>query len=492
MIQMRFCSLTLGCKVNQFETQGIESILVSLGHTQAKPGDGCDVCIVNTCAVTAQSARKSRQAVRRMRNAEPDALVAVCGCLTQLEPQTALSLGADLVGGSGDRRGFALEIEQLYNEKRADGSFAWRKQEDGSLAFLGDSGKQGDGLLAFSGGDEEMSPDFREPSLRFSEMSQRFRESSISMVADARAERQAFEELPPGVAAGRTRALVKIQDGCDNRCAYCVIPNARGRSRSLPAERAAGQARSLGEQGFREIVVTGIEISSYGKDLPGNPTLTDAMRTISLAAPGARLRLGSLDPGAVTEGFCRELGAISNLCDHFHLSLQSGCDATLRRMGRKYGTDAVSGAVSSLRRLFPDCGITADLIVGFPGETDAEFGQTLEFIKAAAFSGMHIFPFSARPGTRAADMPGQLDKCVKRERAGIAAATAQAMSHRFRLSQVGKTVTVLFERRRCGFWAGHSGNYIEVCAEGAEGKNSMHEVRLAAVEGGFVFGEIID
>jgi len=300
-----------------------------------------------------------------------------------------------------------------------------------------------------------------------------------------------FEDIPPGGGAARTRALLKIQDGCDNYCAYCVVPFVRGRARSLPVARAAENAALLCGRGYREIVITGIEISSYGKDLDGAPALGRVAREISAAAPGARLRLGSLDPGAVTGGFCRELGAVPNLCNHFHLSLQSGCDDTLRRMGRKYGAGEALEAMGSLRQAFPDCGITADLIVGFPGETDAEFMQTLAFIWAAGFSGMHIFQYSPRPGTRAADMPEQVEKGAKRARARAAAAVAAIMAHDFRLGQVGKTVQVLFERKRGGLWVGHSGNYIEVAAMEGGARNEICDVKITKIKDNLALGEII-
>ena len=437
---MIFCSITLGCKVNQYETQAIESILTAHGHIRSTPGAGCDVCIINTCTVTAESARKSRQAVRRLKKLEPSALIAVCGCLSQLDPSAVSGLGADITGGSGDRRAFAERIEQKAKNN----------------------------------------PEFRIPNSE-------------------------FEELPPGGAAGRTRALLKIQDGCDNFCAYCIIPYTRGRARSLPPHRAAEFARQLQAQGYLEIVITGIEIISYGKDFQYNgedhphiynvagedeSEFTKVVRAISAAAPNARLRLGSLDPGAVTDILCNELKSIRNLCAHFHLSLQSGCDETLRRMGRKYGTNSVREALSSLRRCFPDCGITADLITGFPGETDAEFAHTLEFIESAAFSGMHVFPFSPRPGTRAAVMPEQVEKRVRLERAKIASAAAADMARSFRLDQIGKTVEVLFERERAGYWIGRSCNYLEVAAKNGGEKNTIRPVLITEVRGNVVFGEI--
>ena len=446
---MRFCSATLGCKVNQYDTQAIESILTSRGHVQVAPGEGSDVCIINTCAVTAESVRKSRQTIRRMKKLEPGALIAVCGCFSQLDPSTPALLGADLVGGSGDRHEFALKIESASGRFSSADNLG---QESAPAEFSSVSAEQGSSTIV----------------------------SPMAIMHDNH----------PPVSSSRTRALMKIQDGCDNYCAYCIIPYARGRARSLSLDSAADYARQLGEQGFREIVVTGIEISSYGKDLEGNIALIDVVRKISGASPNVRLRLGSLDPCVVTDEFCAEMGGISSLCDHFHLSLQSGCDETLRRMGRKYNTDVVLEAVSSLRSRFPDGGITADLIVGFPGETDEEFKQTLEFIKTAAFSNMHIFPFSIREGTRAADMPNQITRDIKRGRAKIAARLAEEMASEFRLSQIGNNVEVLFERKRGGFWTGHSGNYIEVAVKAGGSKNSVQAVRITGVDNGFVWGEI--
>jgi len=384
---MRFCTVTLGCKVNQFETSAIGSILDLRGGTQVKPGEGADVCIVNTCAVTAESERKSRQIVRRVRKLEPDARIAVCGCLSQMAPSEIERLGVDFIGGTGDRNGFVSMIEDCSNGR--------------PLTLIDDPTER----RLF----EESSPDFRSH---------------------------------PDTARRMTRSLLKIQDGCDNYCAYCIVPYLRGPVRSLPVDRAADQTRRLRESGFREIIVTGIEISSYGRDLDGGYALIDVVREICLAAQNTRVRLGSLDPGALKEELCRDLSLIPNLCPHFHLSLQSGCDDTLRRMGRKYGAKNVREAMASLRHFFPDCGITADLITGFPGETDDEFIQTLEFIKSARFSDMHIFPFSPRPGTRAADMPDQIEKSVRRKRAGIAAVAAAEMAQEYKLSRVGKVVEV--------------------------------------------------
>ena len=428
---MKFCYVTLGCKVNQYETHAMISILISRGHIRAEAGQGCDVCIINTCAVTAESVRKSRQSVRRMKKLEPDALIAICGCFSQLEPDIAASLGADMVGGSGNRKGFTDELERMAESRK----------------------------------------------------------NASPVIAVDRLDEKIFEELLPGLTGGRTRANLKIQDGCDCFCSYCVVPYARGRSRSLPLERAVEQARYFAGAGYREIVITGIEISSYGKDLADRPSLIDVLKAVRSAAPKTRLRLGSLDPGSVNKEFRHGLSSISNLCDHFHLSLQSGCDDTLGRMGRKYRTDDVSEAILELRRLFPDCGVTADLIAGFPGETDTEFKKTMEYIKSAAFSDMHVFPFSPRPGTPASLMPDQIEKSVRRRRARTAANLAEEMFCDFRIGQIGKIVEVLFEQKRRDLWVGHSGNYMEIAAKGGA-VNSIYPVRITAVEDKRVFGEI--
>ena len=522
---MRFYSVTLGCKVNQYETQAIESILRAHGHTRVKPGAGCDVCVINTCAVTAESARKSRQALRRIKNLEPSALIAVCGCLAQLEPSTISEIGADLIGGSGDRHGFALQIEGLVQGAGDAGDEGSGVRGQGS----GDAGGEGSGdrddlrknqnraqrsgsVLERTNNEMERMPEparAKRSEVYEDEATKRARNRAceVSRLSEVRDDEgipnSEFEDLPPGGVDGRTRALLKIQDGCDNFCAYCVIPYARGRVRSLLPHKAVEYARQLDERGFLEIVITGIEISSYGKDLlryeesgdegAAHSALVGVIRGISAAAPHARLRLGSLDPGAITEAFCHELSTIKNLCDHFHLSLQSGCDETLRRMGRKYSTDTVLETILSLRRHFPECGITADLITGFPGETDMEFEQTLDFIKSASFSGMHIFPFSPRPGTRAAVMPGQIKKGIRYERAKIASASAEDMALDFRLAQIGKTVEVLFERERDGHWIGHSRNYMEVAVNNGGVRNVIMPVLITGVNAdGVVFGMICD
>ena len=246
--------------------------------------------------------------------------------------------------------------------------------------------------------------------------------------------------------------------------------------RSLPPEKCAQQAGGLAAQGFSEIVVTGIEIASYGKDLPGRPGLADAVEAISHAAPGVRLRLGSLEPTVVTEDFCRRLAALGNVCPHFHLSLQSGCDDTLRRMRRKYDTGRFAGICSLLREYFPDCGLTADLICGFPGETEEDFAATLRFLERIGFLFVHAFPYSPRPGTAAEQMPGQLSRVVKEERVRRAGEVIRRMRSAYLEAQVGKTMPVLFEKPR----EGHSGSYCLVNTERAYPRNTVQNIQITA------------
>ncbi len=422
---------TLGCKVNQFESQAMASILAAHGHTVTEEETGLDAIVINTCAVTAESVRKSRQAVRRLKSQNPGALTAICGCWSQAEADEAAKLG-DVVYGSGDKAGFIAALERAAEER--------------------------DGIIS----------------------------------VDDPFARRVFEPLPVGSAEGRTRALLKIEDGCANFCAYCIIPYTRGRIRSLPPEQCAADAAGLQREGYKEIVLTGIEIASYGADLEGRPTLADAVEKICLAAPEVRIRLGSLEPRVVTEAFARCLAALPNLCPHFHLSLQSGCDATLARMRRKYDTERFYQSVEILRRYFPNCGITSDLITGFPGETEEEFARTLDFIEKCAFSAMHIFPYSLREGTRAASMEDQIPKAVKHSRAREAAKTAKRMKTAFLAAQVGLVHSVLFEQEaEPGVWSGHTGNYCEVRARGEALHNTVANVQIIESRDGVLWGKVL-
>lgn len=427
---MKYAILTLGCKVNQFETQAMERMLRARGHVPAAAGEA-DVVIVNSCAVTAESGRKSRQALRRMLSENPGAVGAVCGCYSQIEPDAAAALGAAVVFGSGDRAGFVEAVERAVRERAAQ-----RSVDD----------------------------PFR---------------------------RTAFEPLPAGALEGRTRAYLKIEDGCDNFCTYCVIPYARGRVRSMPLQDISAESARLQREGFKELIVTGIEISSYGKDLRDGSGLADAICAAAAAAPETRIRIGSMEPTVVTPEFCRRLLAAGNICRHFHLSLQSGCDRTLKAMDRKYDTARFRESASLLRETFPGCALTADLIAGFPGETEADLEQTLDFIRSIGFAEMHVFPYSIRPGTKAAEMPDQLSHAVKNARALRVSAAAEEMQLAYLDAQIGKTLSVLFETQQDGRWQGHSDTYCEVLAPGANLHGIIRNVQITAREGKKIVGNIV-
>ena len=284
---------------------------------------------------------------------------------------------------------------------------------------------------------------------------------------------------------------LKIAEGCDKHCTYCIIPYARGPVRSLSLEQAVEQTRQLAAEGYREIVLTGIEISSWGHDFKNGQSLIDLLEALSAAAPEVRLRLGSLEPRTVTEDFCRRAAALPNLCPQFHLSMQSGCDATLKRMNRKYDTARYLESVELLNRWFDRPAVTTDLITGFPEETEEEFAQTLDFIRKCRFAQMHIFPYSIRPGTPAAKME-QVPKAVKEERARRAAAVAEEMHRSYLEGCVGRTYPVLFEQPKNGKFFGHAPNYMEVLVDGAELHNALKNVRIVDVDGEALLGEIVE
>ena len=430
---MRFFITTLGCKVNQYESQAMEQQLRELGHTEVAPGEDFDLGIVNTCSVTAVADKKNRNVIRRLRKQCPEAVLAVCGCYSQVRPEDVRALGADVVSGSGDRKGFlSLALQTLEDRQK-------RELLDNAL------------------------------------------------------KRRDFEQLPAGGLSTRTRAMLKVQDGCSNFCSYCIIPYARGPVRSLPLEDALAQVRELVCAGYREIVVTGIEIASWGADLKrgaGNaerlPRLIDAVcRT---AAP-VRIRLGSLEPRIIDEDFCTLLRAHENLCPHFHLSMQSGSDTVLARMRRRYDTARYFESVALLKRHFPGCAVTTDMIVGFPGETEAEFQESLAFLRKCGFASMHVFPYSRRPGTPADQMPGQLGNAVKEARSAAAIAVAEEMNRSFRESMLGTVQAVLFEEEAGSLWTGHAPNSIRVYAPGEALHNRVLNVRITGLYEDGVRGE---
>ncbi len=430
---MRVAFYTLGCKVNQYETQALEQLFAQRGHVLVPFEGEADAYIVNSCTVTAVSDKKSRQTVRQARKRAPGAVIALCGCYPQTHPEDMDDLPVDLVAGTGDRARFVELVEQAWAERQP-------------ITALDDAMK-----------------------------------------------RRVFEPLPAGGLEGRTRAMLKVEDGCVNFCTYCIIPYARGPVRSLPLCDAVEQAKKLAAEGYKELVLTGIEISSWGHDFRDGSSLIDLVEAVCGAAPDCRVRLGSLEPRTVTEEFCVRGAKLDNLCPHFHLSMQSGCDATLRRMNRKYNTARFYESVSLLRRHFDAPAVTTDMIVGFPGETGGEFEQSLDFIQQCAFAAMHIFPYSRRPGTPAAAMPGQVLNAVKEERARRAGEIAAGMERDYLSRFAGQRVEVLFEEERDGLWRGHTARYSEVRVKSGENlHNRLCRVSVTGVGDGYLEGEILN
>ena len=425
---MKVAICTLGCKVNQYETQALEQELRHRGHTLTDFEETADIYVVNTCSVTAVSDKKSRQMLRQAKRRNPAAVIAACGCYAQTHPEDVKKLDLDVIAGTNDRAHFVDLLERAAREK-----------------------------------------------------------THIVNVDDVW-ERRKFEVLPAGGMVNRTRAMLKVEDGCVNFCTYCLIPYARGRVRSLPMEEAARQVRALREEGYREIVVTGIEISSYGSDFKDGTSLIDLLELIAREGGEMRIRLGSLEPRTITEEFCARAAKLKYLCPHFHLSMQSGCDATLKRMNRKYDTARFMESCELLRKYFDDPAITTDLITGFPEETEEEFAQTLDFIARVGFAEMHVFPYSIRPGTKAAAM-AQVDMSVREERAARAAAVAERMHQGYLARCVGKSFPVLFEQDRGEGSVGHAPNYMPVTV-GMKGlHNTVQNVRITAVDGDGLRGE---
>ena len=427
---MKFAFYTLGCKTNQYETQAMERLLIELGHSIGRWDENCDGYVINTCSVTAVADKKNRAIIRRCRKSHPQAVIAVCGCYSQHAKDAVESLDVDLIGGSANRAEFVVKLVEVAQTRMHQESL------DNALR------------------------------------------------------RREFEILPAGGLEERTRAMLKVQDGCINFCSYCIIPYTRGPVRSAPLELAVEQAKELARRGYKEIVITGIEIASWGFDLPSKPPMTVLLAAICQAVPDVRIRLGSLEPRVITEDFCQIMTQYNNLCPQFHLSMQSGCDTVLSRMKRKYDTARYYESVALLKQYFPDCAITTDMIVAFPGETEEEFAESLAFIRKCGFADMHIFPYSRRPGTPADKMQGQHDNATKEARSRAAIAVAEAMSHAYRENLIGTVQEVLFEEPENGYFTGHAPNYVKVYVQGDNLHNQIKDVRITGMYQDGVIGKI--
>ena len=398
---MKIFFVTLGCKVNQYESEAMRKLFEAAGYTAAEEISAADVVVVNTCTVTAVSSQKSRQMIRRAANVNRNCILVVVGCYAQSEPQVVSAIdGVDVIIGTKDRTRIVELVE-----------------------------------AAFANRGEKI-----------------FRVGNVDDIRD-------FEELPH--TPHRTRAFLKIEDGCDNRCAYCIIPNVRGRVRSRSLESIRAECLELKSAGYKEIVLTGIHIGAYGRDLRG-VSLVDAVKTVLDAADPLRLRLGSIESAELTDELIDLLKRDSRLCNHMHLPLQSGSDEILRAMRRPYTTKNFSELTARLIAEVPEISIGTDLIVGFPGETDELFAETLNFIREQPFSKIHVFPFSARRGTLAATLPNQIAPQVKKSRAVSAVELSRAKSENFSSRLIGRTVEIIAETSTGGIVDGLTKNYVRV------------------------------
>ena len=425
---------TLGCKVNQYESEAIAERIEQMGHRVLPVPRDCDACIINTCTVTSESDRKVGQTVRRAMHQNPHAVILVTGCLAQTNPEQLAAIpGVDYISGNADKLSVA----------------------DRAIALVAQGKKLSSPII------DRTPPDAK----GFEKMCIR-----------------RFD---------RTRAYIKIQDGCESHCTYCIIPTARGRIRSKDREEVLNEVRMLTEMGCREVVLTGIETASYGKDLK-DCDLAEILRRVSDIPNIGRVRLGSLDPSLIKQDFVDRIAPLTPLAPHFHLSMQSGSDGVLRRMKRKYNRQMALDAIERLRKAIPDVQLTTDMIVGFPQETDEEFEETLDFVRRARFLMIHAFPYSKRAGTPAAEMDGQVSPTVKQERMHRLSVLQRKIQEEILLGYVGKELSVLFETYEKGTAFGHTPNFVEVaCPSEHPMPAETHTVRVTAIRDGRCLGELL-
>ena len=419
---------TLGCKVNQYDSQAMLELFEEAGYEIREFSDKADVYVVNTCTVTGTGDKKSLQAVRRVLRQNPAAHVVIAGCLAQRDGEKLLSTGARLVIGNARRKEVVTLLEEAIDQNQ-----------------------------------------------------------QIAAVSDIL--RTSYEPLTISRHEGHTRAVLKIQEGCDRYCTYCIIPYVRGGIRSRKPADIRAEAERLALAGFAELVLTGIHLTSYGRDLEGE-TLLDAIRACDV--PGVqRIRLGSLEPVIVTEAFVSALKEEKKVCPQFHLALQSGCDSVLKRMRRRYTTEEFENACHLLRAAFPDCAITTDVIAGFPGETEDEFAQTMAFCQKIGFARMHVFPYSARQGTPAAQMSNQVQKAVREERARQLIAVGNHLAKNYMKNQLGSIQEVLAEECENGLAHGYTAPYISCQFPGGiPGK--VYKIRMTGLTEDGLAGEIAE
>lgn len=429
----KVASHALGCKVNQYESEAIAELFAQKGYEIVDIDEWADIYIINTCTVTNFGDKKSRQLIRKVKRQNPEAVVAAIGCYAQTAPEEIKNIeGVNLIIGTKGRKDIVDLVESYVPEMGV-----------------------------------------------------------VSTVGQIAKERE-FEHLTISKLADRTRAYLKIQDGCSQFCSYCIIPYARGPIRSRDPEDIMDEVKVLAENGFKEIILTGIHVASYGKDLKG-VTLLDVIKRVQEQEGIERIRFSSVEPNIVTEEFASELSKLDKVCDHFHLSLQSGCDRTLKRMNRKYDTAGYERAVEILRKYFPNVAITTDIIAGFPDETDEDFEKSLEFAKKIGFAKIHAFPYSPKRGTPAAVMPNQILNAVKNERTSRLIEASDRMADEFIKSFEGRVMPVLYEREiEHNIYEGYTTNYIRVLSESSENiKNKILDTEIVSSEDEKAIGRIL-
>ena len=424
-------SFALGCKVNQYESEAIAELFAEKGYEIVGIDEEADVYVINTCTVTNFGDKKSRQLIRKVKRQNENAIVAVVGCYAQTAPKELMEIaGVNLVIGTKDR---AQIVEMVEQYDRANGV-----------------------------------------------------ENHVSDIMKERV----FEPLSIQKLANRTRAYLKIQDGCSQYCSYCIIPYARGPIRSREPQEVVAEVKRLAENGFKEVVLTGIHVASYGKDRR-DTSLPDILKQVHEVEGIERIRFSSIEPNVVTEEFAQTMAALPKVCDHFHLSLQSGCDKTLKEMNRKYDTEKYRQAAATLRKYLPKVALTTDIIVGFPGETEEDFRESYAFAEEIGFAKIHVFPYSPKRGTPAAARKDQLLNAVKAERSHMLIQLSDKMAADFLADAVGTDAEVLYERAVGeGIYEGHTTNYMKVHGRSeADLTNRIAKTHITRAEGEMLFGD---
>lgn len=424
---------TLGCKVNLYDSEAMAELFAEKGYEIADFDEVADIYVINTCTVTNFGDKKSRQMIRRARRRNPDSIIVATGCYAQVSPETVAGIdGINIVIGTKDRSK-VVEIVENY------------KAEQGVL----------------------------------------------NAVRDIKGEKE-FERLKVSKLKDRTRAYIKIQEGCNRYCSYCIIPYARGPVRSRKPEDIMDEVKALARNGFKEVVLTGIHVASYGIDL-GNITLADIIEMVHEVDGIERIRFSSMEPRAVSDEFIERMSKLPKVCEHYHLSLQSGSDTTLKNMNRKYTSEEYAAACERLRKAFPHVAITTDIIVGFPTETEENFKESYDFAKKVKLSKIHVFPYSPKEGTPAAKMRPQVAPEVKNERSHKMLELSDKLNREFMSAYINKPMEVLFERLDNGYYEGHTRNYIKVlCKSDRDLTNQLVTVRLTDIAGEeTMYGELI-